>query len=797
MFSPQNNGIFLFLKAIPNQELIHNMSTNPATRFSYSPAVQCLIPLFYAAWADQVLTPSETEGLKQKGIKLSFLNDAERLQLTGWSNPAIPPSRQLFKYWEIQIKQVAEGMVSLRPTLIDLGLEMAKNAARLPQYQDSTINWESPLIRKELEELENDLQSVGIDTYLNIFPETGRLPEQEDQQLEEALHQLLDKDYQALRQRLRTILQDPALKYKTLRQKEDYRQQVLEWCKMLAAQGLGSLSYPKAYGGQGDIGAYATTFEMLGYHDLSLAVKFGVQFGLFGGSVMALGTKIHHDRYLEAIGKLELPGCFAMTETGHGSNVRDLETTATYDADSDTFVVHSPNEEAGKEYIGNALHGRMATVFAQLIVNGENHGVHALLVPLRDTQHRLMPGIRIEDCGYKLGLNGVDNGRIWFDNVRIPRTNLLNRYGDVNENGQYSSPIENPSRRFFTMLGTLVSGRVGVPRAGISAAKSGLTIAIRYALKRRQFAPKPHAPETLLLDYPSHQRRLLPLLAKAYALDFALKHLSQVYVQREDGDIREIETMAAGLKAYSTWFTTKTLQECREACGGKGYLSENRFADLKADTDIFTTFEGDNTVLMQLVAKAVLSEFRKEFHEDGNMAILRYLAGRVTTAITELNPFIIRNTDKSHLLSTEFHLSAVRFRERRTLYSLANRMQAHIKEGLSSYEVLLKCQTHLLALAEAYVERLVLEQFVKVVENLDDSLAKNALNDLYILFALSTIEQHKGWYLENDFLSGSKSKAIRSVIDEWCGKVREKAAIYVGAFGIPDSLLAAEIIQKS
>ena len=108
---------------------------------------------------------------------------------------------------------------------------------------------------------------------------------------------------------------------------------------------------------------------------------------------------------------------------------------------------------------------------------------------------------------------------------------------------------------------------------------------------------------------------------------------------------QEIETLAAGLKAYATWFTTHAIQQCREACGGKGYLSENRFGDLKADTDIFTTFEGDNTVLMLLVAKGVLTAFQQEFNEEGVMGILRYVGTNISTAITEKNPFSIRNTD--------------------------------------------------------------------------------------------------------------------------------------------------------
>jgi hypothetical protein len=156
----------------------------------------------------------------------------------------------------------------------------------------------------------------------------------------------------------------------------------------------------------------------------------------------------HHERYLRPTASLQVAGCFAMTEAGHGSDVQQLRTTATYDPASGEFVVDTPDDEARKEYIGNAAcHGRLAAVFAQLVVAGEQHGVHCLVVELRDERGAVREGVRIEDCGEKMGLNGVDNGRIWFDHMRVPREALLNRYGDVDADGVYSSPIESAGRQ--------------------------------------------------------------------------------------------------------------------------------------------------------------------------------------------------------------------------------------------------------------------------------------------------------------------------------------------------------------
>ena len=343
------------------------------------------------------------------------------------------------------------------------------------------------------------------------------------------------------------------------------------------------------------------------------------------------------------------------------------------------------------------------------------------------------------------------------------------------------------------MLGTLVGGRVSVPRAGLSATKSGLTIAIKHALKRRQFSPILGKKETLLLDYPSHQARLMPLLAKSYAIHFGLEYLTDRFVNRSEEDIREIETLAAGMKSYATWFTSETLQECREACGGKGYLSENRFADLKADTDIFTTFEGDNTILYQLVAKGLLSDLKKEFHDEGYRAILRYIVTQASDTMTEYNPFFTRNTDSSHLLDMDFHLETFRFRERQMLYNISNWIRSLIKKQMSSYDAFLRVQTHILELSEAYTERVVLEQFAAKIGEIEAPDCKEMLTKLFQLYALSTIEKHKGWYLENDYMTGAKTKAINKIIYSLNQEVRSDALFLVEAFGIPDSLLGANI----
>ncbi len=215
--------------------------------------------------------------------------------------------------------------------------------------------------------------------------------------------------------------------------RDEYRDRVRDLLLEMAATGQTGMGFPEEYGGGGDIGASVAAFETLAYGDLSLLVKTGVQFGLFGGAILQLGTKRHHDAYLRDLVTGELLGCFAMTETGHGSNVQALGTVAAYDAVVRRVRDHDrTGRTARKDYIGNAArHARLAVVFAQLETGGEGRGVHAFVVPVRDESGAVLPGVRVEDDGLKLGLNGVDNGRLWFDGVRVPREALLNRFADV------------------------------------------------------------------------------------------------------------------------------------------------------------------------------------------------------------------------------------------------------------------------------------------------------------------------------------------------------------------------------
>ncbi len=748
-----------------------------------------ILPMVYIAWSDGVLTPTEINTIRKKFEALDFIDEKATHVMEKWLSPTSPPSPRKMQRWLALISQVAQLLPqSEKRSLVNLATEIASIGAH-DKHQHCTTEENC----RALCEIEEALGVLGNEATRIFFPKRDPSEPMPEAHFDiDEVKLLLDGKYQDFRRKILTILCDPVFQYESHPDIHSYRNKILLWCKEIAAQGMGALSFPKAYGGENDLAKFIIAIETLSFHDLSLVIKFGVQFGLFGGSVLFLGSKTHHDRYLHDIGTMKVVGCFAMTELGHGSNVRDLLTTATFDSKTDEFIIHTPSEQARKDYIGNAAeHATMATVFAQLKIKKQDHGVHAFLVPIRKADGNPQEGVQIEDCGEKMGLNGVDNGRLWFDQVKIPRENLLDHFASVSSKGEYTSSISSSSTRFFTMLGTLVGGRIGIAAAALSGAKSGLTIATRYAFKRRQFGAVKQ-PETLLIDYLTHQLRLIPLIAKTYALNFSVAHLVDRYTNRTEEEGREIEGLAAGIKAYSTWHTTHTIQTCRECCGGQGYLSINRFAALKADTEVFTTFEGDNTVLMQLVAKGLLAKFQQQFHEMDFFGLIGYIAQQATTIIVEKNPIITRITEEEHLRNPEFYLEALRYREEHILMSVAKRLKKRIDQGKDSYQAFIECQDHLMSMANAYIEKVITEQFLKAIEKSSER-SLPTLQSLCDLFALHCIERDSRWFLENGYIEGGKSRAIRSQVKKLCHELKPQAIYLVEAFSIPDECLHAPI----
>ncbi|KAK6134299.1 hypothetical protein DH2020_031922 [Rehmannia glutinosa] len=389
------------------------------------------------------------------------------------------------------------------------------------------------------------------------------------------------------------------------------------------------------------------------------------------------GTKRHHDKWLNATENYMVKGCFAMTELGHGSNVRGIETITTYDSKSREFVINTPCESAQKYWIGVQL---------------------------------------------------------MFDNVRIPRENLLNSVADVSPDGKYLSAIKDPDQRFGAFMAPLTSGRVTIAASAVYSAKISLAIAIRYSLTRRAFSITPNSAEVLLLDYPSHQRRLLPLLAKTYAMSFAANHLKLLYVKRTPQLIKTLHVVSSAFKAILTWHNMRTLQECREACGGQGLKTENRVGQLKGEFDVQSTFEGDNNVLMQ-----------------------------------QNDIFCLRERD----LLNRFAAEVSKYQA-----------QGESKESafVASYQLAED-------LGRAFSDRAILQTFLEAGNNATDAPLKNALGLLRSMYVLVTLDEDAA-FLRYGYLNTENAAIVRKEVAKLCSEMRPQALALVSSFGIPDAFLS-------
>lgn len=353
-------------------------------------------------------------------------------------------------------------------------------------------------------------------------------------------------------------------------------------------------------------------FDGVSMVNAALGTKVAVHTFLYAKTIYVLGSDKHKALAQRAFEGKDL-GCFALTEITHGSNVQGCITTAKYEQETDSFLINTPHERGVKFWIGNAAQtANMSIVLANLIVKGKDYGIHCFIVPIRDEEHEMMPGVMIVDCGSKMGLNGVDNGLLQFRNVMIPRENLLDRITKVDKQGNVESIFQSKGKRFAVQLSSLSDGRIKAGLTGLSTGLLEITVASRFTCVHRQWGREKYQ-ELRMLDYPVVQQNLIPNYAKCLVPYFAGIHIGDLWAKNykkvfdpKNKEVKEMHALISIFKPIATWYQLKAGIAAMHSCENFGFMHVNGICGRVQDCHVNATWEGDNSVLLLQTAQFIL-----------------------------------------------------------------------------------------------------------------------------------------------------------------------------------------------
>uniref|UniRef100_I3KPF2 Acyl-coenzyme A oxidase n=1 Tax=Oreochromis niloticus TaxID=8128 RepID=I3KPF2_ORENI len=516
--------------------------------------------------------------------------------------------------------------------------------------------------------------------------------------------------------------------------------------------------------------------------------------GMFLPTLLNQATPEQMDRFFMPAWTLKIIGTYAQTEMGHGTHLRGLETTATYDPATQEFVLNSPTVSSIKWWPGGlGKTSNHAIVLAQLYTLGNCHGLHAFIVPIRDMNtHLPLPGIVVGDIGPKFGFNEVDNGFLKLENVRIPRENMLMKYAKVEPDGAYVQP---PSTKLT--YGTMVFIRSMIVAESARALAKSSTIAIRYSAVRHQSEIRPGEPEPQILDYQTQQYKLFPLLATAYAFTFVGQYMRQTYHritedinQGDFSEMPELHALSAGLKAFTSWEATSAIEVCRMSCGGHGYSRSSALPDIYVEFTPTCTYEGENTVMMLQTARYLVKSYKQAKAGQQLSGIVSYLneadVRRVQPQPVAARPTVVDINDLTSL--TEVY----KLRAAILVELAAKSIQQELQRRKSQEDAWNNSAIDLVRASDAHCHYVVVKLFTDKLGEVADTAVHSVLSTLALLYTLYGITKNSGDFLQVREIIVLLTECVMQIsirIKELLAQLRPNAVALVDAFDIHDKKL--------